>query len=104
MAVTLFQQQVYDLCSKIPSGKVSTYQEIAKALGKGGFGARAVGQALNKNPFAPQIPCHRVVSSDGSLGGFAFGSDSKIDILKHEGIIVEDNKIKNFQDHLFTFS
>ena len=64
--ITEFQDKVYKICSKIPKGKVSTYGEIAKALGKTGPMSRAVGNALNKNPYAPIVPCHRVVKSDGS--------------------------------------
>jgi len=101
--VTTFQQQVYDLCSKIPIGKVSTYKEIAHALGKSGFAYRAVGMALNKNPFAPKVPCHRVVGSDGSLGGFAFGSKKKIALLTTEGVEINNNKVVNFEKKLFKY-
>ena len=101
--VTQFQQQVYDLCSKVPSGKVTTYKEIAHALGKKGFAYRAVGMALNKNPYAPSVPCHRVVASDGSLGGFAFGSSKKIEMLSKEGLTVTDNKIVDFKEVLYCF-
>jgi len=104
MGVTEFQQQVYDQCSRIPKGRVSTYKEIAHVLGKKGFAYRAVGMALNRNPYAPQVPCHRVVSSNGSLGGFAFGDQKKIEILRTEGIIIENNKIKEFHEKLFILS
>ena len=63
-----FSEKVYSLCRKIPLGKVTTYKEIATALNTEAY--RAVGQALKCNPYAPQVPCHRVVSSNGSLGGF----------------------------------
>lgn len=59
---------MYAACSQIPAGRVSTYGELARALDSS---ARAVGGALRKNPFAPVVPCHRVVASDGSLGGFS---------------------------------
>lgn len=71
---TTFEQKVYSVVSKIPCGFVSTYSAIAAACGSGS--ARAVGQALRKNPFAPEVPCHRVVCSDGSVGGF-FGKSSQ---------------------------
>ncbi|EDN68388.1 Methylated-DNA-[protein]-cysteine S-methyltransferase [Beggiatoa sp. PS] len=77
MKITPFQQAVYDLCSKIPSGRISTYKEIADAMGKSGLACRAVGMALNKNPFAPTVPCHRVIRTDGSIGGFALGTSNK---------------------------
>ena len=67
---TEFQEKVYKLCKKVPKGKVSTYGEIAKALGKKGLMSRAVGNALNKNPYAPIVPCHRIVKSNGEIGGF----------------------------------
>jgi len=103
MTVTVFQQQVYDLCSQIPKGKVSTYKEIAQALGKSGFAYRAVGMALNKNPFAPKVPCHRVVSTNGSLGGFAFGNKKKVALLLQEGVHIKDNKILDFSKKLYRF-
>src|SRR3989338_7209957 len=62
-----FNERVYSLCKLIPKGKVSTYGEISRVLGSS---PRAVGQALRCNPFAPIVPCHRVVKSNGALGGF----------------------------------
>ena len=100
---TPFQAKVYNLCKRIPKGKVSTYKEIGKALGKRGQIYRAVGVALNRNPFAPKVPCHRVVSSDGSIGGFATGTKKKIAILKKEGIQVKNNKIVDFKKRLVTY-
>lgn len=100
---TDFQEKVYKLCSKVPKGKVTTYKEIGKKLGKGGFIYRAVGMALNKNPYAPKVPCHRVVASDGSLGGFASGLTNKKKILKKEGVLIKNNKIVNFEKTIFTF-
>jgi methylated-DNA-[protein]-cysteine S-methyltransferase len=100
--MTEFQKCTYEFCKKIPKGKVSTYGALAKAMGRP-KAFRAVGNALNKNPFAPKVPCHRVVSSTGSLGGYAFGSKKKIKILKAEGVVVLDNKIENFKNRLFNF-
>jgi len=101
--ITQFQKKVYELCSKIPKGRVTTYKEIGKALGKDGNVYRAIGQALNKNPFAPKVPCHRVVSSNGNIGGFAHGSKVKIRLLESEGIKIKDNKIIDFEKVLFRF-
>ena len=81
-----FNDKVYRLCKLIPKGKVSTYKEIAKALDSRGY--RAVGNALNKNPYAPLVPCHRVVKSNGGVGGFASGTKKKIEMLKKEGIVI----------------
>ena len=57
---------------------------------------RAVGTALNKNPFAPRVPCHRVVNSNGFVGQFAKGINTKIKLLKKEGIKIKNNKIEDF--------
>lgn len=66
---TPYEQRVYRLCSAIPKGKVTTYGELAKALDPPSA-ARAVGQAMRRNPFAPQVPCHRVVAATLEIGGF----------------------------------
>lgn len=66
--VTSFERRVYDLCSQIPRGQVSTYGDMAKSLCSS---PRAVGQALRRNPFAPEVPCHRVVAADRKIGGFS---------------------------------
>jgi O-6-methylguanine DNA methyltransferase len=82
-----FARRVYELTRRIPLGKVSTYQAIARAMKKPGA-SRAVGNALNKNPFAPQVPCHRVVRASGAIGGFASGPMKKTAMLKREGVVV----------------
>ncbi|MBL6664217.1 MAG: MGMT family protein [Rickettsiales bacterium] len=92
---------VYELLKKIPKGKVTTYGEIAKKLKSQAF--REVGRIVGLNPNAPQVPCHRVVRSDGGISGYAFGVDKKIQLLKSEGIEVLDGKIKDFNEKLFTF-
>lgn len=65
---TRFESRVYDATARIPRGRVSTYGDVARAIACGS--ARAVGQALRRNPFAPRVPCHRVIASDLTLGGF----------------------------------
>ena len=67
---TKFQLKVWNYLKKIPRGKVKTYSEVAKSIGKP-LAVRAVANAIGKNPLAPQIPCHRVIRSDGSLGGYS---------------------------------
>ena len=81
-----FTERVYDVVRKIPKGKTLTYGQVAAAIGQPGA-ARAVGNALNKNCDTKNIPCHRVIRSDGSTGGYAFGAKKKIAILKKEGAI-----------------
>ena len=87
-----FNEKVYRLCKKIPKGKVSTYGEIGRVLGGKGQIYRAVGRALNQNPYS-KVPCHRVVSSGGELGGFSSGIKNKIKLLRKEGIEIKNNKI-----------
>ena len=101
--VTEFEQRVYDLLISVPAGRVTTYKEIGKALGRDGNIYRAIGQALHKNPFAPKVPCHRVVRADGSLGGFAHGSDAKIKLLCAEGVAVSCGRIVNFEEKVWKF-
>ena len=95
-----FDERCYEILKKVPRGKVTTYQEIAKALKSKAY--RAVGNAMNKNPYAPQVPCHRVVKSDGSIGGFASGPKNKIFMLRKEGIEVVNGKI-DLEKHLYKF-
>lgn len=92
MLITKFQQQVYNLTAQIPKGKVATYHGIARAL-KNSNASRAVGNALNKNPYAPKVPCHRVIKSDGQIGGFASGTRRKEIMLKKEGLKIISGKI-----------
>ncbi|MBS3124882.1 MGMT family protein [Candidatus Woesearchaeota archaeon] len=104
--VTSFAAKVYERCSQIPKGKVSTYGAIARALDSS---PRAVGQALRCNPFAPNVPCHRVVSSDGRIGGFMGGTsgkeiERKIGLLRKENVIVEQGSIVEFNKILHLFS
>lgn len=100
--ISLFQKAVYKAIKKIPQGKVSTYAQIAKYIGKE-KSYRAVGNALNRNPFTPTVPCHRVVLSSGFLGGYAFGKNRKISLLKKEGVEVYNDKVLDFEKKLFKF-
>ncbi len=81
--LTIFQQQVYRAVARIPRGETRSYQWVAHTIGRP-QAMRAVGNALNANPFAPRIPCHRVIKSDGSLGGFAGGVRKKRRLLSAE--------------------
>jgi methylated-DNA-[protein]-cysteine S-methyltransferase len=92
-----FDQSVWDVCRKIPKGKVMTYKQIADILGSKAY--RAVGQALNRNPYWLEVPCHRVVGSDGSLTGFASGIRKKQALLEREGISIRDGRI-DMEKHL----
>ncbi|KAJ3044461.1 hypothetical protein HDV00_001888 [Rhizophlyctis rosea] len=97
--VTPFMYRVYDLCSQIPAGKFSTYKHISDALNSS---PRAVGQALRNNPFAPTVPCHRVLTNSCFIGGFdgEWGAGLKINdkksLLALEGLAFDD------EDHIDT--
>ncbi len=80
-----FSEKVRDVVRKIPKGKTLTYKEVAKKAGNE-KAVRAVGNILNKN-YDKDIPCHRVIRSDGNIGGYNRGAKIKIEILKKEGVI-----------------
>lgn len=84
-AHTPFQQKVWLACAKIPSGKTLTYGELARRIGHP-QAARAVGSALAKNPFAPTVPCHRVVAAHNKPGGYSGpgGIKAKLELLQLE--------------------
>ena len=87
MRGTKFQLKVWTYLKKIPRGSVKTYSQVAKSIGKP-LAVRAVANAIGKNPYAPRVPCHRVIRSDGSLGGYSGkgGIKTKKLLLKKEGI------------------
>lgn len=93
-------QYTYDLVRQIPDGKVSTYGAVARALGDI-RASRAVGLMMNQNPDADDMPCYKIVHSDGRLGGFGLGIDDKIRRLKKDNILVEDGSIVDFENILF---
>ena len=86
---TKFQLKIWDFLKKIPKGTVKTYSEVARAIGKP-LAVRAVANAIAKNPYPIQIPCHRVIRSNGLLGGYSGkgGVKKKKNLLRKEGIIV----------------
>lgn len=90
----------YDLVRQIPEGKISSYGEVAKALGDV-IASRAVGRMMNQNPNADNMPCFKIVHSDGRIGGFGLGVDDKIRRLKKDNVLVNDNRIVDFKNVLF---
>jgi len=101
-----FADKAYDLLRKVPEGRVTTYKEIAHALGTKAY--RGIGQVMKRNPYAPEVPWHRVVSSSGRIGGFegqtsGISIKRKIKMLKAEGIGINHGKVKNFEKVLFRF-
>jgi O-6-methylguanine DNA methyltransferase len=100
---TPFQQAVYKALEKIPKGRVTTYGAIALYLNTNAV--RAVGTAVGKNPDAPEIPCHRVVPASGKIGNYSGegGVERKIELLRQEGVFVEEGRIKNFEKRMYDF-
>jgi len=96
-----FQARCYALLREVPRGRVTTYRDIAVALGTRAF--RAVGQAMHRNPNAPLVPCHRVVYSDGRIGGYAGGVARKGALLREEGIQVRNGRIVDLDRVRFIF-
>lgn len=96
---TEFQERVYATLRNVPKGRVTTYGDLARLLGTS---PRAVGQALRRNPYAPRVPCHRVVASDGGIGGF-FGARTgkriaeKIALLRREGVSIRRGRLLDFE-------
>lgn len=86
-----FNEKCYSILRKVPRGKVTTYKALAEKMGTRAY--RAVGNAMNKNPYAPKVPCHRVVGSKGEMTGFASGVNKKISILRKEGVEVVNGKV-----------
>lgn len=105
--MTPLASRTYDLLRTVPKGRVTTYKALADALGTRAY--RAIGQFMKHNPYAPNVPCHRVVASDGSLGGF-MGKKSgeeirnKIRLLSSEGVIIKANKVVDFPAVFYTFT
>ncbi len=99
-----FQEAVLRLVMRIPKGRVTTYGIISEELRGSVRAARAVGQALTNNPRPVVIPCHRVVRSDGDVGGYSLGIARKIELLRAEGIEIEGRRVKNLHEVLFLFT
>src|SRR5215469_17058459 len=87
----------YDLLLKIPAGNVSTYGDLAKALGNP-LASRQVGRILGRNPNPIKVPCHRVVMSNGKVGGYFYGIDRKKELLEKEGISFTNKNVNNFME------
>lgn len=104
--ISPFAKKIYQLLKQVPSGYVTTYADLARAANCKAY--RAVGQVLRNNPFAPTVPCHRVLASDGSLHGFKGlrtkeSLELKMQLLKEEGLIFEGKKLKNFSERKWRF-
>jgi methylated-DNA-[protein]-cysteine S-methyltransferase len=96
------EQKVYKKLLDVPKGQITTYGDLAKAVGLKN-GQRTIGKIMNKNPFPVIIPCHRVVMSNGKIGGYAYGEHVKTKMLSDEGIEIKNGNIANFDKRLFRF-
>ncbi len=101
-----FNEKVWDLMKQIPKGKVTTYKILAEKLGTKAY--RAIGNACRNNPYSPLVPCHRVVYSDGRIGGFGGETsgkniEKKIQMLKEEDVKVKNGEIVDLKKILFKF-
>lgn len=100
--MTNFNEKIWNLLKIIPRGKLTTYKELARASGSI-YAFRAVGNACNKNPYPDTVPCHRVVQSNGKLGGYALGLEKKKFLLRNEGIVFDKERIIDFDKYFFSF-
>ena len=96
-----FNKKCYEKISLIPRGMITTYAEIANSLDSNAY--RAVGNAMAKNPKLIAVPCHRVIRSDGSLGGYALGINKKIQLLNAEGVKIMNNQVVEYKNKLYRF-
>ncbi len=101
MMVPNLYEKIYDLVKQIPRGKISTYKQIAISLGDP-IAARAVGQVLSENERLDEIPCYRVIHTDGRVGKYRLGEKEKIKRLKKDGVKIISEKVVNFNEVLFT--
>ncbi len=99
---TNLKERCYALLKLIPEGKVTTYQEMARALNTRAW--RAVGSAMAKNKNLIVVPCHRVVRSDGSVGQYALGSDKKAELLLCEGVEVLNGRVPDLDRFIHRFN
>ena len=95
-------QRVYRQLLKVPKGKVTTYKELAESVGLKN-GQRAIGRIMNQNQYPVIIPCHRVVKSDGNVGGYAYGKNVKTSLISKEGIKIKNGKVLNFEESVYRF-
>ena len=113
-----FNEKCYSILKRVPKGKVTTYKSLAQAMKSKAY--RAVGNAMNKNPYSYSawgraggslpadkldrlVPCHRVVKANGEIGGFASGTKNKIKILRNEGVGINEGKVDlNKYEYSFT--
>jgi len=96
------EQKIYKKLLEVPKGQITTYGELAKAVGLKN-GQRIIGKIMNKNPYPVIVPCHRVVMSTGKIGGYAYGERIKTKLLNDEGIQIKNGKIIDLENRIYRF-
>jgi len=96
------EEKVYKKLLEVPKGKITTYGELAKGIGLKN-GQRVIGKIMNKNPYPVIVPCHRVIKSDGKIGGYAWGEKVKAKMLLNEGIKIKNGKILDVEKSIHRF-
>jgi methylated-DNA-[protein]-cysteine S-methyltransferase len=96
------EEKVYKKLLEVPKGKITTYGELAKAIGLKN-GQRVIGKIMNKNPYPVIVPCHRVIKSDGKIGGYAWGEKVKAKMLSNEGMKIKNGKILDVEKSIYRF-
>ena len=99
--MTELQKRCYTLLKQIPKGRVTTYGELARALDTKAY--QAIGQILKRNPNLVEVPCHRVVKSNGEVGDYVDGMERKVALLAEEGVAVKEGRVVDFEERLFRF-
>jgi methylated-DNA-[protein]-cysteine S-methyltransferase len=95
-------KKIYIKLLEVPEGMVTSYLDLSKAVGLKN-GQRAIGKIMNKNKHPVIIPCHRVVKSDGCVGGYAYGENVKTNMLTKEGIEIKNGKIVDIKTKMYKF-
>jgi len=90
------EDKVYKRLLEVPHGMVTTYGELARAVGLKN-GQRVIGRIMNKNPYPVIVPCHRVIKSNGKIGGYAWGEKIKTNMLSKEGVKIKNGKIVDLE-------
>lgn len=96
------EDRIFAKLLQVPKGHVTTYGELAKAVGLEN-GQRYVGNVMNKNPYPGLVPCHRVVMSDGKVGGYAYGRHVKANMLQNEGVRIKNGRILDWEETVYRF-
>ena len=96
------EQKIYKKLLEVPKGQITTYGELAKAVGLKN-GQRIIGKIMNKTPYPVIVPSHRVVMSTGKIGGYAYGEHIKTKMLRDEGIEIKNGKILNLENTIYRF-